>query len=106
MDYNNLDPKFHLVLSDDTHKGNYSNLAVISHSSSEFVVDFAQVRPGMVKPEVCDRIILSPEHAKRLLFALQENIGKYEQNFGTIKIPQPAQQSKPIAPFNINKGEA
>lgn len=106
MDNNNLDKNFHLVLSPETAKGNYSNLAVISHSSSEFVVDFARVSPGFKQPEVCDRIILAPEHAKRLLFALQDNIGKYEQMFGPIKMPQPKQQSQNIAPFDINKGEA
>lgn len=106
MDNNNIDNNFHLILSQETYRGNYSNLAVISHSSSEFVIDFARVSPGLKQPEVCDRVVLAPEHAKRLLFALQDNIGKYENTFGQIRLPQPKQQQKPIAPFDINKGEA
>ena len=106
MDNNNIDKNFHLTLSPEAAKGNYSNLAVISHSSSEFVIDFARMSPGFKQPEVCSRIILAPEHAKRLLYALQDNIGKYEQMFGAIRMPQPKQQASNIAPFDINKGEA
>ncbi len=68
-------------------KGSYSNLAIISHSNSEFIIDFAANLPGMQGPNVTNRIIMTPEHAKRLFLALQDNIRKYEANFGTIELP-------------------
>jgi len=66
-------------------RGAYSNLAIISHSETEFILDFAAALPGMPKPEVVSRLLMNPEHAKRLLAALSENISKYESQFGTIK---------------------
>ncbi len=65
-------------------KGTYSNLAIITHSQSEFIIDFATMLPGLTKPEVGNRIIMTPEHAKRLFFALQDNINKYESQHGQI----------------------
>lgn len=94
-----------IELQPDKAQGEYSNLAIITHSSSEFVVDFARMLPGLQKAQVRSRIILAPEHAKRLLGALQENIMRYERTFGQIKMPQP-QESRTIAPFNVGKGEA
>ena len=67
--------------------GTYSNLAVISHSKNEFLIDFATMFPGFQGPQVRSRIIMAPEHCKRLLGALAENIGKYESQFGTIELP-------------------
>ena len=99
--------QFQLELKPDIASGAYSNLALISHSQSEVVVDFARILPGMPKPEVCSRVILAPEHAKRLLAALQENILKYEKEFGPIEVPQMQQQDptgRTIAPFG--SGEA
>lgn len=75
-----------IELSDDIAQGTYSNLAIISHSSSEFVIDFVRIVPGVPKAKVKSRIILTPEHAKRLLHALGDNVSKYEHNNGTIKI--------------------
>lgn len=75
-----------IELTPDTAEGIYSNLAVISHSSSEFIVDFARIMPGVKKAPVKSRIILTPEHAKRLLFALQDNLAKYEAQYGKINI--------------------
>lgn len=75
-----------LELTPDTAEGIYSNLAVISHSSSEFIVDFARIMPGVKKAPVKSRIILTPEHAKRLLYALQDNMAKYEAQYGKISI--------------------
>ena len=77
-----------LELKPEIAKGNYSNLAIITHSSSEFILDFASLLPGMPqgKAIVGERIIMTPEHAKRLLLALQDNVGKYEASFGTIKL--------------------
>ena len=88
----------------DVAQGNYANFAIITHSSSDFIVDFARVLPGLPKPVVKSRVILAPEHAKRLLLALQENIMRYEHEFGTITIPN--QKPRTISPFNVAKGEA
>jgi len=85
-------------------QGEYANFAIITHSSSDFVIDFARVLPGVPKAQVNSRVILAPEHAKRLLGALQENIVRYEREYGPIKIPQ--QGPAPIAPFTVGKGEA
>ena len=74
-----------IELSEEVAQGMYSNLAVITHSSSEFVLDFVRVMPGIPKANVKARIILTPEHAKRLLLALQDNIQKYESINGPIK---------------------
>jgi Protein of unknown function (DUF3467). len=73
-------------LTDDVAQGIYSNLALIAHSSSEFVVDFVRMMPGVPKAKVQSRIILTPEHAKRLMLALAENIKKYESQNGEIKL--------------------
>lgn len=77
-----------IELSEDIAQGNYSNLAIISHSTSEFILDFATILPGVTKAKVKSRIILTPEHAKRLLLSLQENITRYESNIGKIEIPK------------------
>lgn len=95
---------FQLDLPADVAQGNYANFAIITHSSSDFIVDFARVLPGLPKPVVKSRVILAPEHAKRLLLALQENIMRYEHEFGTITIPN--QEPRTISPFNVAKGEA
>ncbi|MDR1581708.1 MAG: DUF3467 domain-containing protein [Prevotellaceae bacterium] len=73
-------------LTEDVAQGIYSNLAIIAHSSSEFVVDFVRIMPGLPKAKVKSRIILTPEHAKRLLLVLQDNILKYESIHGAIKV--------------------
>ena len=89
-------------------KGVYSNLVAITHSSSEFILDFITMMPGMPKANVESRVVMAPEHAKRLLGALNESIKKYESTFGTIdtQVRQPRKGST-IAPFNLNnQGEA
>ncbi len=89
MDLNqNNDNQIDIELSPEVAEGVYSNLAIISHSSSEFVFDFIRIMPGTPKAKVKSRIVLTPEHAKRLLTALQENVAKYEQQFGKIKTPE------------------
>ena len=80
-----------LSLDEQTAPGTYANLVVISHSSSEFVLDFAALLPAMPKAKVQSRIIMTPEHAKRLMMSLQENITRYESNMGQIKFRQPEQ---------------
>ncbi|MDD2380311.1 MAG: DUF3467 domain-containing protein [Mariniphaga sp.] len=77
--------QLNIELSEEVAQGIYSNLAVITHSSSEFVVDFVRVMPGLPKANVKSRVILTPEHAKRLLLALQDNIKKFESVHGPIK---------------------
>lgn len=93
-----------IELPQDVAQGEYANFAIITHGSSDFVLDFARVLPGVPKARVCSRVLLAPEHAKRLLGALQENIMRYEQEFGPIRIP--SQEPRTIAPFDISKGEA
>ena len=93
-------------LPPDTAHGEYANFAIITHSSSEFIVDFARMLPGLPKAQVRSRVILAPEHAKRLLSALQENIMRYERQFGPIKMPESQQEPRTVAPFGTGKGEA
>ena len=78
--------QINIELKEDIAQGVYSNLAIISHSSSEFVLDFIRIMPGIPKAEVKSRIILTPEHAKRLLLALGENMSKYEAVHGLVKM--------------------
>lgn len=98
------DGQLNIELSAEVAEGTYSNLAVISHSTSEFVVDFIRIMPGTPKANVKSRIILTPEHAKRLLFALQENITKYENQNGKIKIQE--NSFIPPVPMSFGGGEA
>jgi len=77
--------QINIELSEEIAQGVYSNLAIITHSSSEFVVDFVRIMPGIPKAKVKSRVILTPEHAKRLLYALQDNVQKYEAVHGVIK---------------------
>jgi len=77
--------QLNIELSEEAAEGIYSNLAIITHSSTEFVLDFIRVMPGMPKAKVKSRIILTPEHAKRLLAAIGENIEKFEAINGRIK---------------------
>ena len=83
---NNQDNQIEIELSEEIAQGIYSNLAIISHSSSEFVLDFIRVVPGMPKAKVKSRIILTPDHAKRMIAALQENIEKFEKMNGHVSI--------------------
>jgi hypothetical protein len=100
----NQENQLNIELSAEIAEGTYSNLAIISHSTSEFVVDFIRIMPGTPKANVKSRIILTPEHAKRLLFALQENITKYEQQNGKIKISDNG--FVPPVPMAFGGGEA
>ncbi len=80
--------ELNIELAEEIAEGIYSNLAIITHSNSEFVVDFIRIMPGIPKAKVKSRIVLTPEHAKRLLMALNDNVTKYEQANGEIKLPQ------------------
>lgn len=89
-----------IELNHDIAQGTYANLAIITHSSSEFILDFVRIMPGVPKAEVKSRIILSPEHAKRLLGALQDNIRKYEQTYRKINLPEET-QNPPLFPIDL-----
>lgn len=91
--------QINIELKEDIAQGTYSNLAVITHSSSEFVIDFIRVMPGIPKADVKSRIILTPEHAKRLMMALTDNIGKFEKVHGEIKKVEGA--GSPLIPMNF-----
>ena len=80
--------QLNIDLPEEIAEGVYSNLAIITHSSSEFVVDFVRIVPNAPKAKVKSRVILTPEHAKRLLGALADNVQKYERQFGPINQPQ------------------
>lgn len=77
--------QINIEISEEVAEGQYANLAIITHSHAEFVVDFVSVMPGTPKSKVKSRIILTPQHAKRLLNALADNINKFEDINGVIK---------------------
>ena len=97
--------QLNIELSEDVAQGTYSNLAIITHSPSEFVVDFILVMPGIPKANVKSRIILTPEHTKRLMMALQENVYKYESLHGPIQIHE-GQDSRIPMTFGGPTGQA
>ena len=76
--------KLDINLPEEIAKGTYSNLAIISHSNTEFIIDFASIMPGLPTSNVCSRIIMTPQNAKRLLRALADNISKFEEQNGVI----------------------
>lgn len=83
--------QLNIELSEEMAEGKYANLAILTHSHAEFIVDFVQIMPGAPKAKVKSRIILTPQHAKRLLGALNDNIAKYEQQHGVIQDTDPNQ---------------
>ena len=92
MNQDNNDNKLNIELTEEIADGIYSNLAIISHSQSEFVLDFIKVMPGMPKAKVKSRVLMTPEHAKRLIHALQDNVDKFESVHGQIKDLGPGPQ--------------
>ncbi len=99
MEQKKMQNQINIELDEKIAEGTYSNLAVITHSNSEFIIDFVRAMPGTPKAKVKSRIILTPEHAKRLLGALQDNIKKFEQSFGPIK-----DSNNPFNPGMLNFG--
>lgn len=95
-DNNNPQGQINIELDEQTAEGTYSNLAIINHSNTEFVVDFVSIMPGMPKAKVKSRIVLTPQHAKRLLMALGENIHRFENTHGEIK-----EAEQPPVPFSF-----
>ncbi|MCB9190006.1 MAG: DUF3467 domain-containing protein [Flavobacteriales bacterium] len=77
--------QLNIELSEEIAEGIYSNLAIITHSSSEFILDFIRIMPGVPKARVKSRVLMTPEHAKRLMRALAENVAKYESQFGVVR---------------------
>jgi len=88
MEEQNNENQLNIELSEEIAEGIFSNLAIITHSNTEFVLDFIRVMPGVPKAKVKSRIILTPEHAKRLMNAMQDNIDKFEAINGRIKTPE------------------
>lgn len=101
VDKEPVEGQLSIELDEKVADGIYSNLAIINHSMSEFVVDFVNVMPGVPKARVRSRVILTPQHAKRLLNALSENISRFEKSNGTIE--ESSNHSIPL--FGL-KGEA
>lgn len=86
----NKEGQLNVELSEEVAEGTYSNLAIINHSASEFVLDFIKIMPGIPKAKVKSRIVLTPQHAKRFLRAMKENVARYENQHGEIKdVEQP-----------------
>lgn len=96
--------QLNIELSEEVAEGVYSNLAMIAHSNTEFVIDFIRLMPGVPKAKVKARVVITPEHARRLLSALKDNIEKFEANFGPIKGTDDVPQF-PIT-FGSTMGEA
>lgn len=104
---NAKDPnQLNIELSEEIAEGNYSNLAIITHSSSEFVLDFVRVMPGVPKAKVKSRVVMNPQHAKRLMRALQDNISKFEQQNGAIKDLDQGPGGMPPIGFGSPKAQA
>ncbi len=96
--------QLNIELNEETAEGIYSNLAIISHSHSEFVIDFIRLMPNVPKAKVKSRIILTPQHAKRLLKAMSDNISKFEHQFGIIQDPEPPMM--PPMSFSVPTAQA
>lgn len=82
---NDTDQQINVEISEEMAEGVYSNLALIAHSNTEFILDFIRLLPGVPKAKVKARVIITPEHAKRLLHALKENVDKFEEMHGVIQ---------------------
>ena len=97
--------KLNIKLSPEVAEGVYANLTIISHSPSEFVMDFVRMMPGMQEAQVKSRVVMTPDQAKKLLFALENNIKQYEKQFGTINQPGGPVPGSSI-PMSFGGGEA
>ncbi|MHC1778645.1 MAG: DUF3467 domain-containing protein [Bacteroidales bacterium] len=97
--------ELNIELNSEVAQGSYSNLAIITHSSSEFIIDFIRMLPGVPKAQVNNRIIMTAEHAKRLYLAMQDNISKFESQYGVIELHNEPVNRVPIN-FGNNSAEA
>jgi len=101
MEKNKHQQKLNIELSEEVAEGMYCNLAAITHSNAEFIVDFINMMPGAKKAKVKSRIVLTPQHAKRLLRALADNVNKFETAYGPIQETKSDQM-----PFNLGSPTA
>ena len=97
MENEDQNNQINIELSEEMAEGIYSNLAMIAHSNSEFVIDFIRMMPGVPKAKVKSRIVMTPEHAVRFLQALKDNVERYQDTFGDIK----DMSDMPKMPFNF-----
>lgn len=97
QEINEQENQLNIELSEEMAEGTYSNLAIITHSFAEFVIDFVNVMPNAPKAKVKSRVVMTPQHAKRLMRALVDNIKRFEAQNGIIK-----EQEQMNAPFNFN----
>ncbi len=97
MENSKNENQVNIELTEEVSEGVYTNLAIITHSPSEFVCDFIQMMPGVPKGKVRSRVIMTPQNAKRLLSALKDNLQKFEQNFGVID----EGENPPMPPMNF-----
>src|SRR5471030_3290713 len=93
--------QLNIELTDEMADGKYANLAIITHSFAEFVIDFVNVMPNVPKAKVKSRIVMTPQHAKRLMRALVDNVKRFEAQYGNIK-----DQDTPTMPFNFGSPTA
>ena len=100
MNPTNQNQQINIELGEKESEGIYSNLALISHSPAEFVIDFTRMLPGVPKTKVYARIIMTPQHAKSFLKALEDNIGKYEKQYDSIKMYGNQQSGQQPIGFN------
>lgn len=96
--------QINIELPEEIAEGTYANLAIISHSHSEFVLDFIRLMPNVPKAKVKSRVVMTPQHAKRLMRALTENIKKFEKQFGNVAEGEPMMM--PPMNFNTPTGQA
>ena len=99
MEDNKQNNQLNIELNADIAAGVYTNLQIVTHSPTEVIIDFIQVMPGAPKAMVKSRVILNPQHAKRLLYALKDNLDKYEQQHGAIKEIEQGVQYEQISPM-------
>lgn len=97
--------QFQVELGEREAEGIYSNLVFIAHSASEVILDFARALPGLPKAKVYARIILTPQHARSLLVALEQNLKNYETQFGVIKVAGEAPRGKELG-FKSSQGSS
>lgn len=103
---NQMKQQINIEIDDKAAEGIYSNLAMIVHSPTEIIIDFARIMPRMAKAKVQSRIIMTPMHAKMLKMALEDNLGKFEKQYGEIKLHgNPAQQNNIGFESQQNKDE-
>tara|TARA_Y100000589_G_C26756054_1_gene467814 strand:+ start:133 stop:465 length:333 start_codon:yes stop_codon:yes gene_type:complete len=105
-DKNHPENQLNIELNEDVAEGVYTNLAIISHSNSEFIMDFVNIMPGVPKAKVKSRVVMSPQNTKRLIYALNENIKKFENMHGTVKMDNSPNKSGFPINFGGPKAEA